>query len=137
MNGKKVLIVANDFVTAEAFERSLLKAGCDVVRLNDATALAWLTHERADVIFLDDSLPDLSVAEVSHRLRDQPGTRLTPLVILMGRKGVGQGAKQSPASADLYVPRSLAPKTVVAVVRMLLADVPLMRRPNDPTSLDT
>ena len=137
MNGKKtVLIVAQHFVTAETFERSLLKKGYDVVRLSGETALAWLHRERADVVFLDDSLPDFSVAEVARTLRDQQETRFTPLVILLGRKAIAEGAKRSPTTADLYVPSSLDPKRVVALVGMLVEDGPLIRRSGGAAPLD-
>ena len=78
------VLVADDTESVRSlFARLLSTDGHDVVSAPDGrTALESIQRDRPDVILLDVEMPGMSGLEVCRRLKADPATRLTPVVMV-------------------------------------------------------
>lgn len=84
--GKPLVLVADDDpLVRAALERSLEKAGYDVVTAdNGDVALAQCLRHRPDLIVTDYDMPGLTGLEVARLLRRTFGAKTPPIVLLTG-----------------------------------------------------
>ena len=83
MYKKKVLIVDDETDALFILEKELVACGYSVITAdngNDALNLAL--SGRPDIILLDVALPDMLGGEVAAKLKDNPITRLIPVIFL-------------------------------------------------------
>ncbi len=81
------VLVADDTESVRSlFERLLSADGHDVVSVADGrAALDAIQRDRPDVILLDVEMPGIDGLEVCRRLKADPATRLTPVVMVTGQ----------------------------------------------------
>ena len=112
MPSGKVLIVEDDPDQALALGSHLKEAGYTVVTSQDTgAAVPTAARERPDVILLDLGLPGGGGMTVLARLRSQPETTSTPVIVVSGsgmdRDWVfasgAQGYLEKPADADMVI----------------------------------
>ena len=78
-----VLLIEDEEVTAEMYQQQLEHDGYRVIVAHDGVSgLATAQREAPDLIYLDLRLPGLDGFEVLERLRANPVTMPTPVVIL-------------------------------------------------------
>ncbi|ROR35205.1 response regulator [Inmirania thermothiophila] len=102
-----VLLVEDSEMDAEVVTAVLEEAGCRVMRCWDgASALSRLAEEPADLVLLDEGLPDLSGLDVLRRIRASGRLAELPVVMLTGRaeKEVVEGAIAAGASDFIRKP---------------------------------
>jgi DNA-binding response OmpR family regulator len=81
----KILLVEDSRVLRLANERSLIKAGYEVVGAEDGeSALRYAKEQKPDLILLDLLLPKVSGLEVLARLKHNRDTAKIPVVALSG-----------------------------------------------------
>ena len=66
-------------------------------------ALAFMEREPVDLVLLDVHLPGVGGLEVCRRLKDDPRTRLTPVVLVTGLDGPEQRIAGIEAGADDFI----------------------------------
>jgi len=127
---RKILLVDDDNLAAAAVEHVLVRAGYDVVTLdNGLAALRWLETNSADLILLDVVMPGLSGYDVCRRLRDNPDTRLTPIVFLTCKDRVKDMSEGMNAGSDLYLVKPVLAARLLKMLQMFLStDLPLARK---------
>ena len=83
------VLVADDTESVRALFRKLSAAeGHDVIAVQDGAEALEAVHEHhPDVILLDVSMPQVDGLEVCRRLKADPATRLTPVVLVTGTVG--------------------------------------------------
>ena len=119
MPSGKVLIVEDDQDQALALAVHLKDAGYTVVSaLDSGAAVSMAAMERPDVILLDLGLPGGSGLTALARLRSQPETVTTPVIVISGsgtdRDWVfAQGAQG-------YMEKPADPKAVIVKIGSLL-----------------
>ena len=85
LTGARVLLADDDPDLRRTLERLFKSAGAEVVSVADGrTALEEFACSDADVVLLDASMPEMDGFEVCRRLKDDPDSRLTPVVLLTG-----------------------------------------------------
>lgn len=79
----QILVVDNEPIIGQLFEKSLRKDGCQVtVSLSSIEALEILDKKRFDLIFLDLFMPELDGAELFRRIRQKD--KHAPVAIITG-----------------------------------------------------
>jgi DNA-binding response OmpR family regulator len=84
-----------------------------VVARDGEEALALARSERPDFVLLDVGLPKVDGLEVCRRLRADPDTRDTPIVMLSARAAEEDRAAGLAAGADDYLTKPFRPREFV------------------------
>jgi len=83
MGTTKVLLIEDDVTLAKMYERKFISDGYEVVIAYDGIeGLAMATKEKPDLILLDIMLPKLDGLALFKKLRSQPATFNTPVILL-------------------------------------------------------
>lgn len=81
-----VLVIDDDVVERELLQRCLAAAGYRVLLASDGEAgLDVAARQSPDLILLDVVMPNLNGFQTCRRLRQQPGTAATPIVMLTSK----------------------------------------------------
>src|SRR4029450_12944940 len=115
------LFIADDPASIRSLFRKLLLAdGHDVVSANDgAAALDAVREHHPDVILLDVTMPRVDGLEVCRRLKADPATRLTPVVLVTGQTDLSDRIRGLEAGADEFLSKPVHPQELRVRVRSL------------------
>jgi putative two-component system response regulator len=115
------VLVADDTESVRALFRKLLMAeGHDVIAVADgAEALDAVEKQHPDIVLLDVQMPRLDGLEVCRRLKAEPATRLTPVVLVTGQSDMADRIKGIEAGADEFLTKPVHPHELRARVASL------------------
>jgi len=115
------ILVADDTEAIRTLFRKLLVAdGHEVLIAPDGAAALDAVHQhRPDVILLDISMPTIDGLEVCRRLKSDPATRLTPIVLVTGQTDLSDRIRGIEAGADEFLSKPVHPHELRARVRSL------------------
>jgi putative two-component system response regulator len=115
------VLVADDTDSVRALFRKLLTAdGHEVYAVSDgAQALEAVQKHQPDVVLLDVGMPRLDGLEVCRRLKADPATRLTPVVLVTGLSDMSDRIKGIEAGADEFLSKPVHPHELRARVNSL------------------
>ncbi len=100
----KILVVDDEVDNVRLLEALLLRRGFEVVKArNGAEALQQVDREQPDLILLDVMMPIMDGFEVCKILKDNPETRLIPVVIMTALGQVEDRVKGIEAGADDFL----------------------------------
>lgn len=121
MQRRSRVLVADDTESVRMLFRRLLVAdGHDVTVVPDgAAALDSVHRDQPDVILLDVAMPTLDGLEVCRRLKADPATRLTPVVLVTGQTDLSDRIRGLEAGADEFLSKPVHPHELRARVRSL------------------
>ena len=120
MSGK-ILVVDDDMVSRAAVCMMLRDEGYVVTEAVDGTtALEQFYKDPPDLVLLDVVMPEPNGYEVCHRLKDDPETRLTPVVLLTGLDSTGDRVQGIESGADEFLSKPVQGIELIARVRSLL-----------------
>lgn len=120
MSGK--ILIVDDLVTNRIILKVKLTAACHEV-LQAATgeeALRLARAERPRLILLDMVLPDISGIEVCRRLRADPATRDTPVIVISASVQRESRLQALAAGADDFLAKPLNETVLMARIRSLM-----------------
>jgi two-component system, OmpR family, alkaline phosphatase synthesis response regulator PhoP len=116
-----ILVVEDEQDVAELLRYHLSKEGYEVVLVgNGADALKRTRETRPELILLDIMVPQLNGWEVCRRLKQDPGTRGIPVIMVTGRVEEGDKILGFEMGADDYVTKPFSPRELVARVRAVV-----------------
>jgi putative two-component system response regulator len=115
------VLVADDTESVRSlFARLLSTDGHDVFSAPDGrSALESVERDRPDVILLDVEMPGMSGLEVCRRLKADPATRLTPVVMVTGQTDLSDRIRGIEAGADEFLSKPVHPQELRVRVRSL------------------
>ena len=115
------VLVADDTESVRSlFRKLLLSDGHDVVSASDGAAALDAVHQHMpDVILLDVTMPKMDGLEVCRRLKADPATRLTPVVLVTGQADLSDRIRGIEAGADEFLSKPVHPHELRARVRSL------------------
>jgi DNA-binding response OmpR family regulator len=120
---KRVLICDDEPYIVESVSYVVRKAGFDVVTAEDGEeALAAARRERPDLVFLDIMMPGLPGDEVCRRLKADPATKDTHVVILTARGQEEDERRAMEMGADEFMTKPFSPRKLRARILQLLGD---------------
>jgi len=116
-----VLVVDDVASNLELVRRLLVKEGYNVVGAsNGAAALDAVAHDAPDVVLLDVMMPGLTGFDVCRRLKQNPLTRLLPVVLLTGLQGRSDKLEGIEAGADDFLTKPFDRHELKARVQCLV-----------------
>ena len=116
----RVLVVDDTESVRSLFRKLLSSDGHDVVAAADgAAALEAVQRHRPDVVLLDVDMPAMDGLEVCRRLKADPGTRLTPVVMVTGQTDLNDRLRGIEAGADEFLSKPVHPQELRVRVRSL------------------
>lgn len=126
-----LLLVDDDDALRRILARLLSRAGHTVVEAPDAAgALACVAREAFDAILADVMMPGLDGYELTRRLRAQPETRTTPILLMTASLHGPDPARARAAGADAHTMKTINPGRLGAAIDALLAET----RPREDAS---
>ncbi|MCX5777803.1 MAG: response regulator [Elusimicrobia bacterium] len=85
-NGKKILIVDDDFDSIDTLQMILENSGYIVlIALNGASGIQMAHEHKPDIIILDVMMPDMNGYQVCEKLKSDADTQYIPVIMLTGR----------------------------------------------------
>ena len=118
-----MLIVEDEADIAEGLRYNLEREGLSVVVAETGEAGLTAALDRANppcLVLLDLMLPGMSGTELCRRLRREPQTRRTPIIILTARGSESERVEGLELGADDYVTKPFSVRELIARVRAVL-----------------
>ena len=118
----KILVVDDDAANRELLQETLIAEGMEVVTAPDGrSSLEEFARLKPDLVFLDVNMPFLDGFEVCRRLKSNPETRLTPVVLVTGLTGREDRVRGIKSGADGFLSKPVDQSELLAHVRSLLS----------------
>ena len=105
MKGKPVILVVDDLTqNNELLEAYLVPQGYEVIKaVSGEEAFKKLADNQIDLILLDVMMPGMDGFEVTRRIRQDPKTRLMPIILVTALKETEDRIKGIKAGCDDYI----------------------------------
>jgi len=117
----KVLVVDDDAVVGQSFDRVLSEKGYSVsTALNGQEALNKLDRKGYDVVFTDIKMPGMDGLEVAKRIRDK--CPWTPVVIVTGYGTAANEARAEVLGVSGFVRKPLTPEIIEGITLKALRE---------------
>ena len=131
---EKILIIDDDVDTLRLVGLMLQRQGYQITAAtNGEQGLEKAFEERPDVILLDIMMPDMDGYEVTRRLRKNPVSQTTPILLFTAKTQLDDKVAGFEAGADDYLTKPTHPAELQAHIRALLART----HPKKPEEMDT
>ena len=119
---EKILIVDDDVETLRLVGLMLQRQGYEILAADNGTqAINTAKNELPDLIVLDVMMPDMDGYQVTHTLRQNPGTALVPILMFTAKSQVDDKVAGYDAGVDDYLTKPVHPAELVAHIKALLA----------------
>ncbi len=119
--GKKILVVDDDELVLIAIQELLTPLGFSVTALSSGQeALESVSRSRFDLMILDVSMPEVTGFEVCQKIRQMESYTDIPVLMLTARSGEEDKERGMAAGANLYLPKPISPKRLIALVEEAL-----------------
>lgn len=121
MTGKTVLIVDDEAPIREMIAVALEMADYNCLEAENAQqAHALVIDKRPDLILLDWMMPGTSGVELARRLKRDPLTAETPVIMLTAKGEEDNKVQGLEAGADDYITKPFSPRELVARLKAVL-----------------
>ena len=118
---EKILIIDDDVDTLRLVGLMLQRQGYLIsAATNGEQGLAKAFEERPDIILLDVMMPDMDGYEVTRRLRKNPTTQSTPILMFTAKTQLDDKVAGFEVGADDYLTKPTHPTELQAHVKALL-----------------
>ncbi|HEX2698326.1 MAG TPA: response regulator, partial [Anaerolineales bacterium] len=119
---EKILIVDDDVDTLRLVGLMLQRQGYQITAAtNGEQGLTKAFEEKPDIILLDVMMPDMDGYEVTRRLRKNPSTQTTPILMFTAKTQLDDKVTGFESGADDYLTKPTHPAELQAHIRALLA----------------
>jgi two-component system phosphate regulon response regulator PhoB len=118
---RTALIIEDEYDFADVVAMNLRRAGFDTTAARTGeSGLAEARRQRPDIVLLDLMLPDLPGTEVCRRLKSDPATRDTPVLMVTARGDEIDRVVGFELGADDYVVKPVSMRELVLRVNAIL-----------------
>jgi len=121
MSKEKILVVDDEEDILELVRYNLAREGYTVAcAVTGEEALKSTASDPADLIILDLMLPGIDGLEVARRLKQNPGTKAIPIVMLTAKGEEADIVTGLELGADDYVTKPFSPRILVARIKTVI-----------------
>src|SRR5213075_2319506 len=120
---RPILIIEDDADISESLRYNFEREGLAAVTAPTGEAgltAAWSERDPPRLIILDLMLPGMSGTELCRRLRREPATRRTPIIMLTARTSEADRVAGLELGADDYISKPFSVRELLARVRAVL-----------------
>ena len=118
----KILVVDDDATNRELLQEFLVAEGLEVVTAPDGrSSLEAFARLKPDLVLLDVNMPFLDGFDVCRRLKSNPETRLTPVLLVTALSATEDRVRGIKAGADGFLSKPFDHSELLAHVRSLLS----------------
>ncbi len=121
MSKDKILVVDDEEDILELVRYNLVREGYSVTcAASGEAALKTAASDPVDLIILDLMLPGIDGLEVARRLKQHPGTKDTPIIMLTAKGEEADIVTGLELGADDYVAKPFSPRILIARIRAVI-----------------
>ncbi len=133
---EKILIIDDDIDTLKLVGLMLQRQGYQIsAATNGPQGIAKAIEEHPDLILLDVMMPEMDGYEVARRLRQNPLTAETPILMFTAKSQLDDKVSGFEAGADDYLTKPTHPSELQAHVRALLNRAKKSTAPSQPEAI--
>lgn len=122
LDGVKVMVIDDSKTIRRTAETLLKKAGCEVVTAIDGfEALAKITDQNPDVIFIDIMMPRLDGYQTCALIKKNKTYRNTPVILLTSKDGLFDRARGRIVGSDRYLTKPFTKDELLNAIKEHLA----------------
>lgn len=122
LEGIKVMVIDDSKTIRRTAETLLKKAGCDVVTAIDGfEALAKITDQNPDVIFIDIMMPRLDGYQTCALIKKNNNYKNTPVILLTSKDGLFDRARGRIVGSDRYLTKPFTKDELLGAIKEHLA----------------
>jgi two-component system, cell cycle response regulator len=126
----RVLIADDSPVVLRMIESMLTGAGLEVVLAHDGLeAIEKAFADDIGLVILDVMMPRMNGYQACRLLKTEPATKMLPVVILTSKDQAGDRFWGLETGADYYITKDSEPQRILELVRNILGNGNLQRRP--------
>ncbi len=119
---KTVMVVDDSASIRQVMSLTLSKAGYDVTEASDgADALGKLTGQKVNLIVCDVNMPNMDGITFLKSLKDRPGYKFTPVIMLTTESQESKKQEGKAAGAKAWVVKPFKPEQMLEAVSKLIA----------------
>ena len=122
LDGVKVMVIDDSKTIRRTAETLLKKAGCEVVTAIDGfEALAKITDQKPDVIFIDIMMPRLDGYQTCALIKKNKNYKSTPVILLTSKDGLFDRARGRIVGSDRYLTKPFTKDELLGAIKEHLA----------------
>jgi twitching motility two-component system response regulator PilG len=122
LEGIKVMVIDDSKTIRRTAETLLKKAGCEVVTATDGfEALAKITDQNPDVIFVDIMMPRLDGYQTCALIKKNNNYKNTPVILLTSKDGLFDRARGRIVGSDRYLTKPFTKDELLSAIKEHLA----------------
>ena len=118
LDGVKVMVIDDSKTIRHTAETLLKKAGCEVVTAVDGfEALAKITDQNPDVIFIDIMMPRLDGYQTCALIKKNKTYKHTPVILLTSKDGLFDRARGRIVGSDRYLTKPFTKDELLGAIK--------------------